>query len=67
MYERYGNDVRERGSVTKTEDAEDLYGKSIDMELRKFSERERYIIKHEFNEILFRYTMKKFQSSTQHT
>ena len=60
-------DIRERRSVAKTEDAEDLFGKSIAMELRRFSERERYIIKHEFNEILFRYTMKKFQTSTQHT
>jgi len=43
---------------------ENLYGKSITIELRKFGERDRYMIKHEFNEILFRHTMKRFEPAS---
>lgn len=49
------------------EDPEDLYGRSIAIELRKFDERERYMIKHEINEILFKYTMSRFHEQPRQT
>ena len=55
------SEIKERRSQIQPEDSEDLYGKTIANELRKFSERERYVIKHEIDDILFKHTMNRFQ------
>lgn len=54
-------------SAKDPEDPEDLYGRSIALELRKFDERERYMIKHEINEILFKHTMNRIQEQPRQT
>lgn len=64
MMKGIARQIQERRSVQKTDDAEDLYCKSLAIELRKFSERERYVIKHEFNEILFKHNMNRLQSQS---
>ena len=46
----------------KLEDAEDTYCTNLACELRKFSEEEKCMIKHEMNNILFKYQMNKFSS-----
>ena len=47
----------------KTVDPEDLFCQSIASELRQFAPKDRYMIKHEINEVLFKYQMAKFTQS----
>lgn len=54
--------VKEREQRTKkSEDAEDTFCASLASELRQFSQEERCLIKHEINNIIFRYQMSKFR------
>ena len=47
----------------KLKDMEYLYGQSIAAEIRNFGEAKRCIIKHEINNIIFKYQMNKYVSS----